>query len=53
MIHALKTWTNLHGRPPRAGDCKAARRSHPCSRSVWQRFGSFNAALHAAGLRPT
>lgn len=52
MIHALKSWTNLNGRLPRAGDWKRARKSHPCSRSVSQRFGSFGAAVAAAGLVP-
>jgi hypothetical protein len=50
MIHALKTWTNLHGRPPRAKDWTAAQRSHPCARSVTIRFGTFAAAVAAAGL---
>ena len=53
IIHALKTWANLHGRPPHATDWTRAQRTHPCSRSVTQHYGSFQAAVTAAGLTPS
>ncbi|MGO9490374.1 MAG: recombinase family protein [Solirubrobacteraceae bacterium] len=49
---ALRTWTVSHGRAPRAGDWTQAQRSHPCSRSVSLRYGTFQAAVTAAGLNP-
>lgn len=53
IVHALRTWTSLHGRPPKAGDWTRAQRSHPCARSVTQRFGTFDAAVDAARLAKT
>ena len=53
MLDALKSWTKRHGRAPAARDWTRAQINHPCARSVAQRYGSFKAALDAAGLSHT
>lgn len=50
ILSALKAWTKRHEQPPKATDWTHAHRSHPCARSVTQRYGSFKAALAAAKL---
>jgi hypothetical protein len=50
ILDALKTWTERHGRPPKATDWTRAQPGRPCARSVTQRYGTFNAGLTAAQL---
>ncbi len=52
ILAALRAWTKRHGRAPKANDWTRAQRSHPCTRSVGQHFGTFRAAVVAAGLTP-
>ncbi|HTA15508.1 MAG TPA: recombinase zinc beta ribbon domain-containing protein, partial [Solirubrobacteraceae bacterium] len=49
ILDALRAWTLQKGRPPRCKDWTRAGDHHPCSRSVHVRFGSFGAAVAAAG----
>jgi hypothetical protein len=50
ILDALKAWTIRRGRPPRSKDWIRAANHHPCSRSVYTHFGSFGAAVSAAGI---
>jgi hypothetical protein len=50
IIHALRVWAKEHGRAPQSHDWKTAAQSHPCARSVWARYGTFEAAVAAAEL---
>ena len=47
---ALRAWARRHGRAPKARDWTRAQQSHPCARSVAHHYGSFQAAVSAAGL---
>jgi hypothetical protein len=50
ILRALRIWAKRHGRAPTAKDWTRAASHHPCTRCVWEHFGSFRAALVAAGL---
>jgi hypothetical protein len=50
IINALQTWTNFHGRPPDPSDWTRGRMHHPGKTTVYNHFGRWQAALHAAGL---
>jgi DNA invertase Pin-like site-specific DNA recombinase len=50
ILDALNAWTLRKGRPPRSKDWTRAGNHHPCSRSVYMHFGSFGAAVAAAGI---
>lgn len=51
VIRAMIAWNEKHGRPPRRWEWdKGADKTHPNSTTVLTRFGSWNAALEAAGL---
>ena len=50
IIDAIQSWTQTHQRPPRALDWEYAAPDHPNRVHVWKHFGSWNAALLAAGL---
>jgi hypothetical protein len=50
VVHALRAWAKRHGRAPRAQGWTKAAPTHPCARSVWMRYGTFGAAVAAAGL---
>jgi hypothetical protein len=52
IISALREWSQLHGRPPVCKDWQCTTDEHPGSRAVGSLFGSWSAALTAAGLRP-
>ena len=52
IIASLRAWAKRHGRAPKAADWTRAQRAHPCSRSVAQHYGSFQAAVTTAGLAP-
>ena len=52
MLEALRRWARDHGAPTRATDWNAGTRGHPCRRIVTKRFGSWDAAVRAAGLHP-
>jgi len=52
ILVALQEWTALHGRPPRPSQWSISDRAgaHPTNRTVRNRFGSWDAALRAAGV---
>jgi Recombinase/Resolvase, N terminal domain/Homing endonuclease associated repeat/Recombinase zinc beta ribbon domain len=50
MINALTAWTRTHGRPPASMEWMHADPTHPNANTVREHFGSWPAALHAAGL---
>jgi DNA invertase Pin-like site-specific DNA recombinase len=50
VVRALRDDTRAAGRPPRSTDWFRAAPDHPCSTTVRERFGSWTAALEAAGL---
>jgi DNA invertase Pin-like site-specific DNA recombinase len=50
ILEALNAWALRNGRPPRSKDWTRAGNHHPCSRSVYTHFGSFGAAVAAAGI---
>jgi hypothetical protein len=55
IIAALRRDGKRRGRPPRSTEWKRAarrRRERPVSERVWKVFGSWDAALVAAGLDP-
>jgi hypothetical protein len=51
IVSALEDAARVAGRPPRSTEWFRAAPEHPCSTTVRERFGSWEAALQAAGLR--
>lgn len=52
IIRALDRWHAVHLKAPTANMWLRAGPQHPATHTVVKRFGSWNAALRAAGLRP-
>lgn len=66
IVEAIRLWAVTYGEPPRYGDWRSGRRGSPEQRArrdrlkgripttttVEKRFGSFNAAVRAAGHEP-
>lgn len=52
IVAALDRWANEHGTPPKAREWMASGPWWPSHRSVLNRFGSWNAAMTAAGFLP-
>jgi DNA invertase Pin-like site-specific DNA recombinase len=50
IIHAMCEWGDEHGRPPKGLEWARAGTVHPSAPSVRKSFGSWQAALQAAGL---
>jgi len=48
ILASIRAWTQRHGRAPRAKDWTRASLTHPCSRSVTTRFGTFKAGVATA-----
>jgi hypothetical protein len=46
---ALRAWTSRHGRPPLSNDWPRATADHPTAALAQAGFGSWRAALAAAG----
>lgn len=53
IIDALRSWHNDHDRVPSPRDWTRATTEHPHTSAVYKRFGSWLAALEAAGLPTT
>lgn len=51
IIAAFDRWHATHLRAPSAREWYTAGRDHPSSWTVWNTFGTWNAAVTAAGLR--
>ena len=52
VVQALDSWHSSHLRAPRAHEWARAGEEHPSSTTVFRVFGSWSAALHAAGMIP-
>lgn len=53
IVLALQLWAELYGSPPRMLDWRTQRRgAFPWDTTVVDTFGTWNAAVEAAGLEP-
>jgi hypothetical protein len=52
IVEALREWAARHHRPPLSSDWRHATPDHPSAALARRRFGSWRAALDAAGLAP-
>jgi Homing endonuclease associated repeat len=52
IVYALDLWHRRYMRPPTKRQWARAGDDHPSSMTVKRVFGSWNAAVQAAGLRP-
>ena len=52
IVEALREWAARHDRPPLSSDWRHAAPDHPSAALARRRFGSWRAALDAAGLAP-
>ena len=54
VVERLQSWAHEHGRPPTLEEWRRAGTRHPSAATVRRLFGSWNAALVAAGfeMRP-
>lgn len=52
IISAIRRFADEHGRPPTCREWKRSERDHPSSTTVRDRFGSWSAAIEAAGFEP-
>jgi Homing endonuclease associated repeat len=50
IVAALREWTARHERLPTTSDRQIAGDDHPSRMQVWRRFGSWDAAISAAGI---
>lgn len=50
IANAIRRWHAEHGRPPLLEDWRRGGRDHPSATTVQRRFGSWNAAIEAAGF---
>lgn len=53
IVAAMRSFAERHGRPPRSTDWKTSTVEHPWAGTVTDRFGSWPAALEAAGFTPS
>lgn len=52
IVAAIRGWQERHGQPPRKLEWRNAAPDHPSSRTVIERFGTWNTAITAAGFTP-
>lgn len=52
IIDAIGAWNSAHGQPPLSNDWQRSGHGHPTSHYVRKIFGTFAAAVRAAGLEP-
>lgn len=52
IIEAIQRWVDQHGQTPRCSDWRRNGHRRPCASSVVWTFGSWNAAIAAAGFDP-
>jgi hypothetical protein len=51
IVYAIDLWHRRHLRTPTVAEWEAAGANHPCRQTVQRVFGSWNAAIQAAGFR--
>ena len=52
IVYAIDLWHRRHLRAPTVSDWAKAGPDHPSYPTVMRRFGSWNAGIRAAGLKP-
>jgi hypothetical protein len=52
IIYAIDLWHRRHLRTPTVAEWEQAGENHPCRATVQRVFGSWSAAMRAAGFRP-
>ena len=52
IVYAIKLWHRKHQRPPVTREWEQAGENHPSRQTVIRIFGSWNAAMEAAGFVP-
>ena len=52
VLKAIRAWRKEHGAPPRMEDWRAAGPGRPTTTTVVRMFGSWNAAMVAAKVKP-
>lgn len=52
IVERVKAWVEIHGRPPTTSDWNAAESEWPSDSTCYYHFGSFGAAIRAAGFEP-
>ena len=52
IVYAITLWHRKHSRPPLTSEWEQAGENHPSRQTVARVFGSWNAAIAAAGFRP-
>src|ERR1700747_2190554 len=52
IVYAVTLWYRKHSRPPFTHEWDQAGENHPSRQTVSRVFGSWNAAIHAAGFQP-
>jgi hypothetical protein len=52
VLAQFASWASIHGRAPTAKDWQTAAAQHPSNSAVTRLFGSWSAAVQAAGLTP-
>lgn len=53
IIRAIRVWTERNGQPPRGADWMCGTALRPCKTTVYNHFGNWSRALHAAGVKMT
>jgi hypothetical protein len=51
ILYAIDLWHKRHLKTPTVAEWEAAGSDHPCRQTVQRTFGSWNAAMRAAGFR--
>lgn len=52
IVYAIDLWHRRHLKTPTVTEWEVAGTDHPCRQTVQRVFGSWNAAMRAAGFRP-
>jgi Homing endonuclease associated repeat len=52
IVYAIDLWHRRHLKTPTVADWESAGEDHPCRQTVQRVFGSWSAAMRAAGFRP-
>ena len=52
IVYAIDLWHRKHLKTPTVLEWETAGEHHPCRQTVLRVFGSWNAAIRAAGFRP-